>query len=367
MLLGRLQSRQAFIVKGLGFNVEAWVFGIQVYSFCRSHGLHAEEQEWLNSIVLKEMASRNLLTLVDEEGIGGRRPQAIETLQGSSRPQQHERWLRRLSKASNEPLKGSKTPGSADAPYVLPKGSEVEVHSSEVHERPLQSRSPGTEMQERGTLYSSVEHWGIHQETCSLLAGNNSSIDHEYKPFEHNDFWDVPLPASTDLPGNKAKGTPPSIYLQPQPQRQQQQELYGEQKCETKQGLRQQQQHHQEQFEHQQPQQLPTDLPHALRNVLSPAAIAAAEKTPPQRQQHQQLVEKTGEEDGKKQKQQRLQETPSTNENRSLRCLSIFPPEAAEAVRDSPNSSSNCREVLQTPSSDESWGWLSPVATERNP
>ncbi|CDJ33067.1 uncharacterized protein EMH_0051020 [Eimeria mitis] len=343
-----------------------------VDSFCRSHGLHAEEQEWLSSIILKEMTARNLLTLVDGDGHGEKRPQAVETLQESPGSQQQEVWHREPPKAYKGSPRGATAAGPAAASPTQPRLSDTERRGIKTVGRPVQQSLSGTYTREGDSLGSPLANSGAHKDQSSATAKHGSGEVHKYQHLEYHDIWNVPVAPPAETPPGREKGTPSSPSCGLQPGQQQQQERQAKQKHERKQKLLQQQLQQQklEQQEKQQPRQL-SGPPRVHHEALNAAPMGAAAETPPQQWQ-QQPEENTGEGEG--QKQQQPQGTPGSTENGSLRCLAVFTPEAEKAVLGSPysrisrsSSRSSRREGPEIPSSERSSGWLSPVATERNP
>ena len=330
------------------------------------------------------MAARNLFTLVDGESPGERRPQAVETLHGFPEALQQEVWHRGPPKARREPRTVPTPAASATATCAKPqrKLSEKEALDAGTPGRPLQPSSPDTRMRKEEALGSPplVQSGTQRDKLLPATAEGSSQKIREYEQFEQNDIWNVPVaPTSSTPPETERDASLPTSLETPSGQQHQQEKLQREEKRNQKQQLpqHQRQRHHIEQHQKQLPQQLP-GVSEALPEAIPPAPITAAAEQ--KLQQLQQLPERErDEEGGEEQQQQQSQDTPSIAESGSLRCLSVFPPDTGGAVPDclhnrtsssrssSSRSSISSRREIETPSSEGSWGWLSPVATERNP
>ncbi|XP_026191307.1 uncharacterized protein LOC34622404 [Cyclospora cayetanensis] len=107
-----------------------------VRSFCRSYGLHAEEQQWLDSIILKEMAARNLLIFVEGDKPGDKKPQAARIKEGEI-PEKQE--------TSHNPRRNCRSDGAKEAPlppFRVSKESSTATEMNQASAAPTRRLEP---------------------------------------------------------------------------------------------------------------------------------------------------------------------------------------------------------------------------------
>ncbi|CDJ40188.1 hypothetical protein, conserved [Eimeria tenella] len=312
------------------------------------------------------MASRNLLAFVGGDSPAEKIPQA--------------KPLPRLPLGSSDDLTATnnKGPSSGATREIAPDMSSVWSKAPEFPKRLQGSGSrittlreccpaPG-ELRERlmnGPLKPSLEG----PLSCSGLNGEvttpaNTKRDlpetPRAEPLTGSEIWDFPLAPPGEI-AQCAEEDREKPYA-----------------CEAESGQEQQDQEEQQQpaDEKQKAQQQQVPPPSRLSVVpvhTSPTEAVPEETLQEAQQKHQLLETDTDEVAGEMpQEMQQMQQSQSrglSKERGSLRCLSVFSSEPDEGFASAPNTggSRSPEDGQKLPDGAESWGWLSPIATETDP
>ncbi|CDJ68832.1 hypothetical protein, conserved [Eimeria necatrix] len=312
------------------------------------------------------MASRNLLAFVGGDSPAEKIPQA--------------KPLPRLRSGSSEDLTATNNKGPYSGPTRETALDMSSVWSKSPNEFPKRLQGSGSriaplrecclapgELRERltnGPLGPSLEG----PLSCSGLNGEvttpvNTKRDLPEtpvaEPSTESEIWDFPLapPGEIAQRAEEDKGKPHACEAESGQEQQDQQEQ--QQPAEEKQKAQQ--------------QQVPPPSQLSVAPVHTSPTEAIPEETLEEVQQEHQLLE-TDTEVGVEmlqevQQTQQSQSRGPSKERGSLRCLSVFSSEPDEAFASAPNTggSRSPEDGRKPPDGAESWGWLSPIATETDP
>ncbi|OEH79383.1 hypothetical protein cyc_06177 [Cyclospora cayetanensis] len=330
-----------------------------VRSFCRSYGLHAEEQQWLDSIILKEMAARNLLIFVEGDKPGDKKPQAARIKEGEIPGKQE---------TSHNPRRNCRSDGAKEAPLQpfrvskesstatemnqanaaptrrlepnykganVKRGASVDRERFQVHMSPSSSRDDVSCAKLEKTLSQPMESLVVP------IIKDDSGTPPQVPQIQENDTLTFPLAASTVAAGENVEALLPDLSMSQQQQVKAHQIMTQEHQQAAMALHVQQPQENEtptildEELQQQQQQLWLPSLPRARKALLPPICLAVGEHIPllqPQPQSHRDRILSPREQCRVHDQEQQQQVTGSSGGVRSLPCLPLFNPETEEAT-----------------------------------